>query len=227
MSTEKNTKQNEKNLGVGEVITNTENFIEKNQRIILIVIAAIFVIIGGYFAYVKLYAEPREKNALGELFGAEQYYKNDDFEKALKGDGKFIGLIDFIDKYGNTKSGNLAKFYAGTIYLNKGEYQNAIDYLEDFKSKDAFLSTQKFSLLGDANIELNQIDKAIKNYNKSLDNANDLTTPFNLFKLGLAYELNKDNKKALECYKRIKKEFPNSYEYRDIEKYIVRIENLQ
>lgn len=226
MSKVKNKKNDDKNLAVGEVISSTEQFIEKNQKIILILIASIFIIIGGYFAYAKLYAEPRENNATSELFPAEQYYKNDDFDKALKGDGKFLGLIDFIDKYDNTKSGNLAKFYIGTIYLSKGEYQKAIDYLKKFKSKDLFLSSQKNSLIGDAYMEIDQIDNGIKYYNKSLSNENDLTTPFNLFKLGLAYELKKENSKALECYKKIKKEFPNSSEYRDIEKYIVRLENL-
>jgi hypothetical protein len=39
--------------------------------------------------------------------------------------------------------------------------------------------------------------------------------------------MQKNNAEALNCYKRIKKEFPASQEYRDIEKYISRLENLQ
>ncbi|MBP1630763.1 MAG: Tetratricopeptide repeat-containing protein [Bacteroidetes bacterium] len=226
MSTENKNTPEHKDLAVGEVITNAEHFIEKNQKIILIVIAAIVLVIGGYFGYKKLYAEPREATAAAELFAAEQYFKNDDMEKALKGDGKNLGLVAFIDKYGSTKSGNLANFYAGCAYMSKGEFQKAIDFLEDFNAEDAFLGNQSKSLIGDCYMELNKVDDAINSYNKALENPNDMTTPFNLYKLGLAYEVKKDNAKALEAYKKIKTDFPNSAEAREIEKYIVRLENL-
>ena len=34
-----------------------------------------------------------------------------------------------ISEYSNTKAANLAYFYLGVAYLNKGEYQKAIDNL--------------------------------------------------------------------------------------------------
>lgn len=226
MSTEQKQKAESKNLAVGEVISKSELFIEKNQKIIMIVLIAILVVIGGFFGYKKFILEPKEVTASAEMFAAEQYFKNDNMDKALNGDGKHLGFIAIIDKYGNTKSGNLAHFYAGSAYLTKGEFQKSIEYLEDYDSKDAFLGTQAKAMVGDCYMELNKIDDAIKSYNKALDNPNDMTTAFVLYKLGLAYELKKDNKKALESYKRIKTEFPASSEARDIEKYIVRLENL-
>ncbi len=226
MSKNTDKKNTDRNLEVGEVISNTEKFIENNQKKILIIISALIILVGGYFAYAKFYVEPREQRASEDLFAIEQYYKNDDYEKALNGDGKHLGLLNFIDKYKNTKSGNLARYYAGTVYLNTGEYDNAIIHLKKFKSKDQFLSAQKHSLMADAYMEIDEVDKAIAQYNKSLSNPNDFTTPFNLLKLGLAYEIKGNNTKALEAYKRIKEEFPASLEYRDIEKYISRLEAL-
>lgn len=221
------TEQKPKNLAVAEAISKSEQFIEKNQKIILIVIIGIIVLVGGYFGYKKLYVEPRNETAASEMFAAEQYFKNEDMDKALNGDGKHLGFLAIIDKYGSTKSGNLANFYAGSAYLTKGEYQKAIDYLEDFKAKDVFLSSQSKAMIGDCYMELNKVSDAIKNYEKALNSPNDMTTPFVLFKLGLAYEINKDNKKALEAYKRIKSEFPASQEAREIDKYITRLENLE
>lgn len=226
MSTEQKHKAESKNLAVGDVISKSELFIEKNQKIIMIAVIAILVVIGGFFGYKKFILEPKEVTASAEMFAAEQYFKNDNMDKALNGDGKHLGFIAIIDKYGNTKSGNLANFYAGSAYLTKGEFQKAIEYLEDYKSKDAFLGNQAKAMVGDCYMELNKIDDAIKSYNNALGNPNDMTTPFILYKLGLAYEVKKDNKKALESYKRIKTEFPASSEARDIEKYIVRLENL-
>ncbi len=81
-------------------------------------------------------------------------------------------------------------------------------------------------MIGDCYMELNKVDNAISNYEKAAQNINEMTTPFVLFKLGLAYEVKKDNKKALESYKKIKTDFPSSQEAREIDKYIVRLENL-
>ncbi|MFA7081687.1 MAG: tetratricopeptide repeat protein [Bacteroidales bacterium] len=220
------TEQKTKNLAVGEAISRSEQFIEKNQKIILIVIIAIVLLIGGYFGYSKLIAEPLQETAASEMYAAEQFFKIEDMDKALNGDGKHLGFIAIADKYSSTKSGNLANFYAGSAYLSKGEYQKAIDYLKKFSSKDVFLSNQAKAMMGDCNLELNKVDEAIKNYEKAVSSPNEMTTPFVLFKLGLAYEMKKDNKKALTTYKKIKSDYPASMEAREIDKFISRLESL-
>lgn len=218
--------QKSKNLAVGEAISRSEQFIEKNQKIILIVIIAILVLIGGFFAYKKLIAEPRQESAAAEMFAAEQFFKNEDMDKALNGDGKHMGFIAIADKYSSTKSGTLANFYAGSAYLSKGEFQKAIDHLKKFSSNDVFLSNQAKAMIGDSYLELNKVSEAIKSYEKAMSNPNEMTTPFVLFKLGLAYEMNKDNKKALATYKKLKTDYPASMEAREIDKYISRLESL-
>ena len=220
------TEQKPKNLAVVDAISRSEQFIEKNQKIILIVIIAILLLIGGFFAYQKLIAEPRQETASSEMFAAEQFFKNEDMDKALNGDGKYMGFIAIADKYSSTKSGKLANFYAGSAYLSKGEFQKAINHLKKFSSTDVFLSNQANAMMGDCYLELNKVDDAIKNYEKAVSSPNEMTTPFVLFKLGLAYEMKKDNKKALTTYKKIKSDYPTSMEAREIDKYISRLESL-
>ena len=230
MDTEKNITNQEnhedKSFNVGELVSSSEQFLEKNRKVIIIILAVVVLGIGGFFAYKYLYAAPREKNASAELFAAQQYFQNEDFEKALKGDGKHGGLLNIIDEYGSTKSGKLASYYAGVIYLQKGEYQKAIDYLSDFSTDDVFMKYQTKALLGDAYAELNQLDKAISYYKEAVKGDNDLSTPFVLMKMGQIYEMQNKNKEALDCYKQIKKDYPSSMEYREVEKYISRIEAL-
>jgi tetratricopeptide (TPR) repeat protein len=221
-----NTKE-DKNLQVGDVITNTEVFIEKNKKIISIVAIAIVVVVAGILAYKYLYLEPKEKSAQNEIYAAQQYFAIEDYQKALNGDGKHLGFIAISDEYSSTKAGKLADFYVGRIYLEQGKYQNAIDYLKKFSPKDAYMSSQVKALIGDAYCELGNTDEAIKFYNESADiNPNDFTTGATLMKLGQVYEMKGDNQKALDTYKRIKKDFPQSYEFREIEKYISRMETL-
>ena len=85
---------------------------------------------------------------------------------------------------------------------------------------------QTKALVGDAYAELNQLDKAISAYKEAAKADNDITTPFVLLKMGQIYEMQQKNKEALECYKSIKKDYPNSMEFREVEKYISRMEAL-
>ena len=55
-------------------------------------------------------------------------------------------------------------------------------------------------------------------------NENSFTTPIFLFKGAQAYEKSGDSDKALKIYQRIKKDFPNSTEASQVDKYITRIQ---
>ena len=219
--------QENSSLNVGEIVSNSEKFIEKNKKIITIVITAIVLGIAAYFLYQSFVVEPRETKVQEELFAAQKYFEQEDFKKALEGDGKNAGLISIIEEYGSTKGGSLANYYAGNIYLRQGEFQKAIDYLSAYKGGDKIIALQTKALIGDAYVELGQLDKAISKYKEAAKSENVMTTPFVLLKLGQVYEMQKNYNEALNCYKRIKTEFPASQEYRDIEKYISRLENLK
>lgn len=218
--------QEDSSFNVGELISSSERFIDKNKKMIVIILAVVVCGIAGYFAYKHLVVIPKEKTAQAELFAAEQYFKNEDFDKALKGDGKHAGLINLMEEYGSTNSGKLAAYYAGNIYLQKGEYQKAIDCLSEYTPNDGFMKSQTKALMGDAYAELKQFDKAIDLYKAALEGDNDLSTPFVLLKMGQIYEMQKNYQEALNCYKRIKKDYINSMEYREVEKYMSRVESL-
>lgn len=219
--------QENNGLNVGEIVSQSEKFIEKNKKAIIAVIAIVVLGLAGYFSYQNFVVAPREKNVQEELFAAQKYFEQEDFKKALEGDGKHAGLISIIDEYGSTKGGSLASYYAGNIYLRQGEYNKAIEYLSKYKGNDKIISIQAKALIADAYVELGQLDKAISNYKDAAKSENVMTTPFVLLKLGQVYEMQNNNVEALNCYKRIKTDFPASQEYREIEKYISRLESLQ
>jgi tetratricopeptide (TPR) repeat protein len=218
-------KTEERIVAVEEAFGKTEQFIEKNQKIILIVVGAIILIVLGYFGFKRLYIAPREKEAQTQMFMAEKYFEMDSINKALKGDGNYLGFLDIIDQYSMTKSANLSHYYAGICYLKKGEFQNAIDQLEDYSmGSDHFVTPMALGALGDANMELNNTEKAVKYYLKAADKSvNNLTTPMLLMKAGMGYEMSGNKEEALKIYNRIKKEFSKTYEGQEVEKYISRL----
>jgi tetratricopeptide (TPR) repeat protein len=153
-------------------------FYSEQQKAINIIAIVILVAIIAVAAYLLLYIPRQQKKADGAIYKAEQYFAMDSLELALNGDGSYDGVLDVINDYGKTKTGNRAKYIAGICYLRSGKYDEAIKYLKDFKSKDKLVSVQALGSLGDAYMEKGDWDNAAKYYNKAVSkNGNDLITP--------------------------------------------------
>ncbi len=204
---------------------NLEQWIKENSKTVAIALALVILIPLGYMGYKKFILQPKEDAAYAAMFFAEQYFAQENFEAALNGGNDFSGFLSIIDEYGNTKAGNLAHYYAGICYLKLGQFDQAIEHLEDFSSGDVLVSSVAFGALGDAYRESGNSEKAVSNYEKAASrNPNNFTSPIYLKKAGMTYEddLN-DLKKALSCFEKIEKEYPLSREGQDVMKYITRI----
>ncbi len=201
----------------------TEQFIEENQKLLTIIVLALIVIVGGYWAYVKLYLQPQNKEAQKQSFAAQLSFERDDFQTALDGDGVNAGFLEIIDHYGHTKAGKLSYYYAGICYLHLGQFDNAIEYLKKFSTNDEQMAAVSAGAIGDSYLESGKKEEALKWYTKAASYKNNLTAPFYLLKQGLQYEQAGQNKKALESFLIIKEQYKNSSEARQIDKYITRV----
>ena len=167
-----------------------------------------------------------EKEAQADMFMAELYFQKDSFNLALNGDGQYLGFVDIADEYSATKAGSLANYYAGLSYLNSGDFENAIEYLEDFSSDDMVLSALALGCIGDAYMELDDSNNALSYYeDAAVKNINEFTTPRYMLKQAMIHELNGDVADALVLYKGIESDYKSSREGNEIEKYIARAEN--
>ncbi|MEI6455348.1 MAG: tetratricopeptide repeat protein [bacterium] len=220
-------KTEERIVAVEEAFSKTEQFIEKNQKIILIVIGVVIVVVLGFFGFRRFYLAPKEKEAQSQMFMAEKYFEQDSLNKALNGDGQYLGFLAIIDEYGITKSANLARYYAGICYLKLGQFENAVTYLKKFDANDQVAAPMAKGALADAYMELKQVEKAATLYLEAADmKKNEFTSPLLLMKAAWANEELGNLDKALSYYKRIKEEYPKSTEARDIDKYISYTEGL-
>ncbi|MBR3488789.1 MAG: tetratricopeptide repeat protein [Bacteroidales bacterium] len=218
--------QEEKNLEVSGIIAKAEQFVEKNKKKLTIGAVAVVVVALAIWAYVALVAQPRQVRAAEDMFAAEQWFNQGDFEKALNGDDQFLGFTDIIDEYGCTKSGNLAKYYAGICQLNLGQYNEAIDLLKSYKGKDAFTGAEALMLIGDAYAEMDNAKDAVSYYEKAAAKAsNFIISPTALWKAGMMYIALGDNESATKAFQQIKDNYPESPEYSEVDKYIAYAEN--
>lgn len=221
-----NVKKDEERLeSIESTLGKTEMFIEDNKKTISIIVIALVIVVLAIFGIKKYYIEPRNDEAMAQMFRAEQFFSSDDYATALNGDGNNAGFIDVINNYGGTKAGNLAKYYAGICYLNLGDFNNAIKYLGEYNGKDEIVKPLAMGAMGDAYLELDNAAEAAKCYEKAaLDSKNTFTTPMMLMKAGYSYEMVENYQKALEMYTIIQKEYPTSNEGFSIEKNIAYVE---
>ena len=214
-------KTEERIVAVEEAFSRTEQFIEKNQKIILIVIGVIIVATLGFFGFKRFYLAPREKEAEGQMFMAQKYFEQDSLKKALNGDGQYLGFLAIMDEYGMTKSANISHYYAGLCYLKLGQFESSIAQLKKFSAGDKIISPLAKGALGDAYVETNDILKGVGCYIDAAETGkNDFVSPYFYMKAAMGYTALSDFESALKMYKKIREEYPRSNEGRDIEKYI-------
>jgi len=206
-----------------------QNAWDKYGKTASYVLLVIVLIVGGFYAYRNLVSEPKERQASEAMFRAEEYYREDSARLALNGDNINAGFLKVISRYGGTKAGQLAGFYAGSCYLKLGDYNNAVKYLKDFSTPVKQLQERAFGLLGDAYSEQGKKEEAAEQYKKAgtYDEKDELFSPEYLFRSGYLYENMGKTQDAIAMYKLIKEKYPTSQRGADIDKYLARLGVIQ
>ena len=205
----------------------TQQWVEKNQNIILSVVAIVTVSVIGIYLYSNYVIQPKEQKAFNEMYHSQKMFdeatlidSDSLYNLVLNGNNDNIGMLGVIGDYSGTKAANLASYYTGMIYLKMDNYKNSIKYLSDFNSDDSILSSLATGSIGDAFAELNQFEEAFDYYVKASNSDNNYTSPIYLYKAGLvAMKLNKF-KKAENYFTNIKLDYPDSAEAKNIDAYI-------
>ncbi len=213
-------------IDLSQAKVTASHFFERNQKVIFGSLAGIALIVGGYLVYRYVIVEPKQKEAIEQMFQAQLQFERDSFDVALNNPGGgYSGFLDIIDQYGATPAGNTARLYAGLSYLNLGNFDEAVNYLSDFDPTDDITSALKLGALGDAYAELDQMDKALSHYNKAASAGdNSLTTPYYLLKVGQLSEKEGNVAEARKAYEKIRSEYPQTEEGLEIEKYLARLD---
>jgi TolA-binding protein len=208
-------------VDVQGALSKTEQYIEQNKKSLLVILSVVAGLIILIFGYREFYSKPMEQQAYEAMFAAEKYFEKDSVDKAMNGDGTNPGFIEIVEEYGSTKAGNLAKYYLGVCYFQKGNYEACIESLDDFSPKGLFVGPVSESLFGDALMELGKTEEAIDHYLKGANmDRNEMTTPMLLMKAGKSYELLGKYKEAAGLYEQIRNEFPETNEGKEIDKHL-------
>ena len=201
----------------------TEEWVVKYQNLIFGFIGVVALSVLGYLGYQNFVLEPREQEAASELNQAQYYFElavnsieaDSLYRRALNGgEGKY-GFLDIIENYKGTPAAKLAAYSAGMSYLNLKEYDNAIQYLDQFNAEDVLLSALAKGAIGDAYAQLGDLDQAYDYYLEAAAvSENMYSTPKYLYKAAILGAENGKIKQAISFLERIEKDYPKSEEAR-------------
>lgn len=225
---------NKKNQATFDEASKSEALFQKYGKTAMIAVAALIILIAGYFAYKSYIVNPRQEKANTAIARGQEYFNTEQFDKALNGDGAgYTGFVKIASDFGNTDAGNLANLYAGLSYANLGKWQDAVKYLEKYSpSDDAMVSPAAVQALGNAYAHVGQIDKAISKLKdaaskadaKGKDGINNSLSPTFLLQAAQLLESQNKPEEALKIYQDIKAKYVTSVvvQSNEIDKYIER-----
>lgn len=215
----------------------TEAWVASNQKYIFIIIGIAALVILGYLGWQRFVQEPKETEAANEMFQAQQYFDNavtvtgaqsdSLYNMSLNGGAGKFGFLDIIEEYSGTDAANIANYYAGFAYLNTNRYEEAIEYLEDFKSEDEILAPLAKGGIGDAFLQINQPEDALKYYTEAANmRTNNFTTPRFLLKAAITAIQLGNGEEAAEYLTTIKEEYSDTPEAEKVPAYLGRAQAM-
>lgn len=187
---------------VNSHLTEAGTKIANNKSVIVWVVGAIVVVACLIMAYIFFYSKPHQQKAYEAYNKVETVAINDSVAAAQ--------YKEVADQYGSDAAGKLAALSAGEALYNEGKYEEAVEYLKRFSSKDDVLDANAKVLTGDCYVNLKKYDEALECYNKAIKKAdrNPQIVPRTLLKEANVYDEQKKYDKALECYTQIKNNYP-------------------
>jgi tetratricopeptide (TPR) repeat protein len=210
-----------------EKLSGFEAYFEKNKKLVSIVSIGIVAALAGFFG-MRWYMNEQNDEAQKAMFQSVYYFESDSLDKALQdGKGGRMGLLSVAENYGSTKSGQLAHFYVGAIYLKQGKYQDAIDHLKEYNAGDILVTPRANCLIGDAYLELNDNEHALEYYKKAALHApNKFFSPRYLMKAALVQELMKNYEDAISTYTQVIEKYNDSQEGAEANKLRARLQQM-
>jgi len=187
----------------------TERFVEKHAKTLMIIFGALVVAVLGYFAYKQFYVAPRNEEATLSYLAAQKNLADGKDDLALGGKtAANPGYLGTYNEFSDTKVGKLSAYNAGLLKFKEGKYQEAYDLLEDFSSDNDVLMALKYGAMADCQSNLNKNDDALSLLDKASSASKDPYTSYYFTrKAGLVSLAMKKNAEAKKYFSTIDEKY--------------------
>jgi tetratricopeptide (TPR) repeat protein len=201
------------------------SFYDANKRNISIALTALVVAVFAIVIYAKNRADNNEKaiTALGAIF---ETYDAGQFQTAVDGipEKNVQGLRSIVDNYGNSAAGDLARFYLASAYVQLGRSDDALKEFEEFSPPDELLAVARLSGIGSCYESRGRFKEAAGSFEKAATQyPKDVSAAENLNNAARDYAQAGDRDKAIDLFKRIKKNYPTTAFAREADRFIAQL----
>lgn len=191
----------------------------KKLKMTTYIVGGILLLAIVFFAYRQFMWKPANEDSKNSYWVGLNYAAKDSTNLAIE------EFETAVNQYDGKVGGEVAQFLLGRQYMEQGDFEAALAEFGSVKVKDTYLSSMVVKLQADCYSELKDYEKAANLYLEAAEiNPNENTTPEVLFAAGQCAEAINNFEKALECYQKIKDEYPSTSKGMSIEKYIARVE---
>jgi tetratricopeptide (TPR) repeat protein len=203
----------------------TTGFYEKHKRNIHIGITAVVVIVLALVVYLKNRSD-NDALAMAQLGKVHSLFDAGSYQAAIDGvaERNIPGLKSIVDNYGGTPSGELARFYLATALYELRKYDEALEQFKDFSASDELLVVSRYAGIAQCLEAKGIYREAAENYEMAATkNVKDVAAAENLNNAARNFALAGDKEKAVELYKRLKKNYPLTTFGREADRYIAEL----
>jgi tetratricopeptide (TPR) repeat protein len=203
--------------------TSVTSYYEEHKRTIGIALVAAAVVIAAIVIYVRNRDDASEK-AHAALGAISTYMENGQYQVAVDGiPGRNIqGLRAIVENFGNSPGGELARFQLASALLALRKYDEALEHYKSFSPPDPFLDAGRRAGLGACYEAKKEFRDAASEFEKAAAaNPEDPRVPEFLHDAASNYAAAGEKEKAVDLWKRLKKNHATSAYGRDAERYIV------
>lgn len=200
-------------------------YYETNKRNISIAITAVIAIVLVTAVYIKNRADASEQ-ALARLSQVTSFYDNGQYQLAIDGvpARNVAGLKAIADDGGSSPGGELARFYLANAYMNLGNYDEALTHFKSFSPAGDDLEIARYAGLAACYEAKGEDSEAGSHFEKAASvSATDARVPEFLASAARAYAHGGEKDKALELYRRLKKNHATTPYGRDADRYITQL----
>ncbi len=204
---------------------NVTTWYEKQKKNISIAVTVLAVAIIATVVYVKNRSDNNER-AMAQMGDVYALFDSGQYQAAIDGipERNIPGLKSIVENYGSSPSGELARFYLANAYYQIGRYDEALRQFEDFSARDEMLTVSRYAGIAECYEAKGAYKEAAENFEKAATkHAKDVNAAENLNNAARNFGLFGDKEKAIELYKRLKKNYPTSVYAREADRFIMQL----
>ena len=204
---------------------NVTTWYGKHRKNISIAITVVALAIIAVVVFLKNRSDNNER-AMAQLGDVYAIFDSGQFQAAIDGvpERNIPGLKSIVENYGNSPSGELARFYLANAYYQLGHYDEALRQFEEFSASDEMLTVSRYAGIAECFEAKGAYKEAAENFERAATKyAKDVNAAENLNNAARNFGLVGEKEKAIELYKRLKKNYPTSVYAREADRFIMQL----